>query len=115
MWTSNADQSVYETRARVHTESLTVIELERFVNAARRRSTKFRSTVDEDVLQLEGIRMSMLVESDDDDGGGAANVEDVINAISYRIALKSALGGSALYAESILASKIREIVDKEEL
>ena len=64
----------------------------------------------------------MAVESDDDDdeddgsgGGGVANIEDVINAISYRIALKSALGGSALYAESILASKIREIVDKEEL
>jgi hypothetical protein len=69
--------------------------------------------VDEDELTLEGIRKSMLVSGGD--GGDTSSAEDVVKAISYRIAFKSALEGSALYAESIMAIKIREIVGKEEL
>ena len=113
MWSANASLAEYEARAREHTESLSVLNLERFIRAAHDRSGEFPSTVDEDELTLEGIRKSMLVSGGD--GGDTSSAEDVVKAISYRIAFKSALEGSALYAESIMAIKIREIVGKEEL
>ncbi|KAL3765877.1 hypothetical protein ACHAW5_002110 [Stephanodiscus triporus] len=113
MWSANASPAEYEARARMHTESLSVLDLERFARAAHDRSGEFPSTVDEDELKLEDIRKSMLVS--DGDGGNISNVEDVINAISYRIAFKSALLGSALYAELIMATKFNEIESKEEL
>jgi hypothetical protein len=114
MWSANASSPAeYEARARAHTESLSLLDLERFVKAAHDRSGEFPSTVDEDELILDGIRESMLVSGGD--GGDTSSAEDVVKAIVYRVAFKSALEESALYAESIMANKIREIVGKEEL
>ena len=41
-------------------------------------------------------------------GFSSGKNEDVINAIHYQIAFKSALTSSSIYAESIMASKIKE-------
>jgi hypothetical protein len=113
MWSANASLAEYEARARAHTESLSVLDLERFVGAARNRSREFPSTVGEDELILEGIRNSMSVSGGD--GDDTSSVEDVVKAIVYRMAFKSALLGSASYAESIMANKVREITSNKEL
>ena len=114
MWSTNASSLAdYKARARAHTESLSVLDLERFVKATHDPSGEFPSTVDEDELILEGIRELMLVSGGN--GGDTSSSEDVVKAIVYRVAFKSALEGSALYVEWIMANKIREIVGKEEL
>lgn len=114
--TNNSSLDEFEAGAMRHTESLAVGDLERFAQAVRDHLEEFPSTLGEDELILEDYRKvlaeeqaALLVSSD------SSNVEDMINAISYRIEFKSALTSSAIYAESMMASKIRQNVESQEL
>jgi len=126
MWNTGGtiSQEEYESLAIKHTETLSISNLQRFVDAAHVRYNDFSSTIYEDNLLLVDIlrRQQQRSESDDDDdvsssSGGVVESsrtnddEDIVSAIQYRIAFKSALVGSAIFAESIIANKFNRELD----
>jgi len=108
-------QLQYETEARVHTESLSVYDLERFAQAVNNHLDEFQSTLEEDRVLLSGkeslLAEQRLILNNGDTDTSIAIAEDVISAIHYRIAFKSALTSSFLYAEAM----IRKNIESQEL
>ena len=115
IWNSNLSQLQYETEARVHTESLSVYDLERFAQAVHNHLDESQSTLEEDrvLLSVKGSLLAeqRLISNNDGTDTSIAIAEDVISAIHYRIAFKSALTSSFLYAEAM----IREDIKSQEL
>jgi hypothetical protein len=137
MWSTGGtiSQEEYEILAIKHTETLSILELQRFVHAAHVRYNEFPSTINEDNLLLVDIRhrqqqrdrTAMPIpngdndddDDDDDDGRSTSDIaesrtndeDDIVSAIQYRIAFKSALVGSAIFAESIIANKVNRELD----
>lgn len=115
MWNTGGtiSQEEYESLAIKHTETLSISDLQQFVDAAHVRYNEFLSTISEDNLILVDILRRQ--KQDDSSSNGAAesrtNNEDIVNAIQYRIAFKSALVGSAIFAESIIANKFNRELD----
>ena len=105
IWSSNTSLLQYEAEARVHSESLSVHELERFAQAAHIHLEELQSTFEEDEVTLAGkeslLAEQRLVSTKFD----TLETEDSISAIQYRMKFKSALASSFLFAEEILRQK----------
>ena len=106
VWRSNMSLREYETIAKDHTESLSVQDLDRFIQAVQANLGELQTTLGEDQVQLEESHRKKV------DADSHSNSEDIISAIGYRIAFKSALTTSSIYAKSILESKMRSGSDE---
>mmetsp|Transcript_31831 Transcript_31831/g.66728 ORF Transcript_31831/g.66728 Transcript_31831/m.66728 type:complete len:253 (-) Transcript_31831:7-765(-) len=109
IWQSNESQEEYEESAGWHSESLSVVDLERFAGAVRSRLGEFATTLGEDRKLLFAEEQALLVASSISSSSGDTTnrIEDVMSAMNYRIAFKSALTSSYIYAESVVAAKTR--------
>mmetsp|Transcript_7317 Transcript_7317/g.13648 ORF Transcript_7317/g.13648 Transcript_7317/m.13648 type:complete len:447 (-) Transcript_7317:197-1537(-) len=107
---SNESPEEYEESAGWYSESLSVVDLERFVGAVRSRLGEFATTLGEDRKLLFAEEQALLVASSmsSSSGDSTNRIEDVLSAMNYRIAFKSALTSSYIYAESMVATKTIE-------